>query len=408
MVASISAQDRLADTAIAQMPQTLKLRAYQLYSALDKSCSPQERSGIEQELTHLNPVLKQVLDRRDQIMGDENIKNLTNYMNIESDLEAEKNQAAITRFTYGRALAKVGDVAEAKGMVADALKLNNNHDPEFVDFWHRTAVELCVPIDATKFDTTASVPPDAVAKSVTTVVRAEPANYTNPTAPLQTETCADGSSKNSERTVHKNETAHSAISAENQGLRPDQIIAAAELSLKKNGMTNATEKQFEDAIASADALYSPQVHEQIQQWLQGLASGKKVDGTAITPQERAQLHEMINHGFAAATLPVQFRLAYGQLLNANKQYAAAEKIFQENIQAADKQPLQQFHEELNQLTKDVQDQSISRADQADFFRSHAIYSRRRLIKRLRLLVFADFDTKTSCPLLRWRRRRRFG
>ena len=132
-------------------------------------------------------------------------------------------------------------------------------------------------------------------------------------------------------------------------------------------MTDAVKKQFGDAIKVADSMYGPDDQKMTDQLINVLQTGKKADGTAITPDERVQAHQLVQQEFSRATLGMQYRMAYGQLLNQNKQYATAEGVFKENIGVADKLPLASFQAELTQLGKDVQNPQISRANQADLF-----------------------------------------
>ncbi|MBI2812414.1 MAG: hypothetical protein HYX67_16535, partial [Candidatus Melainabacteria bacterium] len=154
LVQKVTAQDQAAQTLIQQMTPDKQQAAFQLYNALDKASTPQERQQIQQQLVAINPGLQQILQNRDQIMGAQNIQALMNYMNVENALQAEKNQQAITRFTYGLALAKNGDTEEAKKYIGDAVKLNNSTDPELKAYWQRTAASMGVPMDNTAPQTT--------------------------------------------------------------------------------------------------------------------------------------------------------------------------------------------------------------------------------------------------------------
>jgi hypothetical protein len=585
LVKAVTAQDQAAQTLIQQMTPDKQQAAFQLYNALDKASSPQERQQIEQQLVQLNPGLQTILAQRDQTMGAQNIQALMQYMTVENALQAEKNQAAITRFTYGMALAKNGDAAEAKQQVGDALKLNNSTDPELKAFWQRTATQMGIPADATqqqqqqptdasgrptagtaadalatveqKFQQVvqqkgdvkaayqqltpefqaaiqksdaeftalntqtaardqqleaainAKLTPDVKAKLATlgTQIDTEKKNltpdalalwnkYQDPsttdadkaTIHTQLEKAAPNMTKlgdQLEATVGKDTlmnimtlagdhakmqgalmgrfltryyladaaatagdmpnaqaqlgAAFSAVpqefqkafaqkpdvqalaqkvgidltklpappdavlagtgqpaqpgartdatqqsatttdatqqqqqqiaglNPENQGLRPDQIMAKAQQQLQQTGMNDAVKKQFGDAIKVADSMYGPNDKQMTDQLINVLQTGKKADGTAITADERVQAHQLVQQEFSRATLGMQYRMAYGQLLNQNKQYATAEGVFKENIGVADKLPLASFQAELTQLGKDSQNPQISRANQADLF-----------------------------------------
>ncbi|HEY9731371.1 MAG TPA: hypothetical protein V6C89_05630 [Drouetiella sp.] len=595
LVKAVTAQDQAAQQLIQQMPADKQQAVFQLYNSLDKASSPQERQQIQQQLVAANPGLQQILAQRDQAMGAQNIQNLMQYMQVENALQAEKNQQAITRFTYGMALAKNGDAQEAKQYIADAVKMNNSTDPELKAYWQRTAASMGIPLDAsgnpqTTTDSTqqqqqqpgdrptAGSAADALAtveqkfqqvvaqkgdvkaayqqltpefqaaqqkadaeftqlaqqttardqqlqaaidakmtpqvkaqlQQIGQQIDAEKAKLTPDAQALWNKYQDPSTSAADRQTIHSQleqkapnltklgdqleqtvgkdtlmnimtlsadhakmqgalmgrfltryylaDAASTAgdmqnaqaqlgaafqtvpqefqqafaqkpdvqalaqkvgidltklpappdavlaqaagatpadrtqtqpgqrtdqaqqpgqttdqsgqvagLSPENQGLRPDQIIAKAQQSLQQNGMTDATKKQFQDAIKSADALYGPQDKQMTDQLISVLQSGKKADGTALTPQERVQAHQLVQQEFSRATLGMQYRMAYGQLLNQNKQYASAEAMFKENIGIADKLPLQSFQAELTQLGKDSQNPQIDRASQADLF-----------------------------------------
>lgn len=594
LVKAVTAQDQNAQKMIQQMPADKQQAAFQLYNSMDKATTPQERQQIQQQLVALNPGLQQVLQQRDQIMGAQNIQNLMQFMQVENALQAEKNQQAITRFTYGMALAKNGDTAEAKPYIADAVRMNNSTDPELKAYWQRTAASMGIPLDNTgapqnptdtrtqqpqqgdrptpgsaadalatveqKFQQVvaqkgdvkaayqqllpefqaaqqkadaeftalaqqtaardqqlqaaidAKMTPDVKAKlqQIGTQIDAEkqklspdaqalwnkyqdPATTTTDRqaihaqleqqapnltklgdqleqtvgkdtlmnimtlaadhakmqgalmgrfltryyladaastagdtqnaqaqlgAAFQTvpkefqqafaqkpdvqalaqkvgidltklpappdavlakaagaptdQTQQPGAQPGADRTQQPGATTDQSqpiagVSPENQGLRPDQIMAKAQQSLQQNGMTEATKKQFQDAIKSADSMFGPQDKQMTDQLIQVLQSGKKADGSALTPQERVQAHQLVQQEFSRATLGMQYRMAYGNLLNQNKQYATAEGVFKENIGIADKLPLQSFQAELTQLGKDSQNPQIDRASQADLF-----------------------------------------
>lgn len=594
LVQKVTAQDQAAQTLIQQMTPDKQQAAFQLYNALDKASTPQERQQIQQQLVALNPGLQQILQNRDQIMGAQNIQALMNFMQIENALQAEKNQQAITRFTYGMALAKNGDNEEAKKYIGDAIKLNNSTDPELKAFWQRTAASMGVPMDNTAPQTTtdqtgrptqqqgdqvpagtaaaalqaveqkfqqvvaqkgdvkaayqqlapefqaaqqkadaeftalvqqttardqqlqaaidakltpqvkaqlqqlgaqidaekAKLTPDAVAlynryqdpstsdadrqaihaqlaqkapnlaklgdqleqtvgkdtmmnimtlaadhakmqgalmgRFLTRYYMADAAATAGDTQNAQAQlgaafqtvppefqqafaqkpdvqtlaqkvgidltklpappdailAQAGGATPTDQRTQQPGTTGDrtqqpgattdqsgniAGLNPENQGLRPDQIMAKAQQALQQGGMTEATKKQFQDAIKSADALYGPQDKQMTDQLIQVLQTGKKADGSALTPQERVQAHQLVQQEFSRATLGMQYRMAYGSVLNQNKQYASAEAVFKENVAVADKLPLAAFQAELTQLGKDSQNPQIDRASQADLF-----------------------------------------
>ncbi|MFN8553815.1 MAG: hypothetical protein U0103_20265 [Candidatus Obscuribacterales bacterium] len=594
LVKAVTAQDQAAEQLIKQMPAEKQQAVFQLYNSMDKASSPQERQQIQQQLVALNPGLQQILGQRDQAMGAQNIQNLMQFMQVENALQAEKNQQAITRFTYGMALAKNGDTEEAKKYVADAVKMNNSTDPELRAYWQRTAAQMGIPVDNTgnpqttdatqqpqqqgdrpapgsaadalatveqkfqqvvaqKGDVKAAyqqllpefqaaqqkadaeftalaqqtmardqqlqaaidakltpqvkaqlqqigtqidaekqkLTPDALAlwnkyqdpststndrqaihaqleqkapnltklgdqleqaigkdtlmnimtlsadhakmqgalmgRFLTRYYLADAASTAGDTqnaqaqlgaafqtvpqefqqafaqkpdvqalaqkvgidltklpappdavlakaagAPTGDQTQQPGTQPGGDRTQQPGQPTDQSqpvagVSPENQGLRPDQIMAKAQQMLQQNGMNDATKKQFQDAVKSADALFGPQDKQMTDQLIQVLQSGKKADGTALTPQERVQAHQLVQQEFSRATLGMQYRMAYGQLLNQNKQYASAEAVFKENIGIADKLPLQAFQAELTQLGKDSQNPQIDRASQADLF-----------------------------------------
>jgi hypothetical protein len=207
-----------------------------------------------------------------------------------------------------------------------------------------------VGIDLTKLP----APPDAVLAG--TGQPAQPGRTTDATQ--QSATTTDASQQPAQI---------AGLSPENQGLRPDQIMAKAQQQLQQTGMTDAVKKQFGDAIKVADSMYGPDDQKMTDQLINVLQTGKKADGTAITPDERVQAHQLVQQEFSRATLGMQYRMAYGTLLNQNKQYATAEGVFKDNIAGADKLPLASFQAELTQLGKDVQNPQISRANQADLF-----------------------------------------
>jgi hypothetical protein len=595
LVKAVTAQDQAAQQLIQQMPADKQQAVFQLYNSMDKASSPQERQQIQQQLVAANPGLQQILAQRDQAMGAQNIQNLMQFMVVENALQAEKNQQAITRFTYGMALAKNGDTQEAKQYIADAVKMNNSTDPELKAYWQRTAASMGIPLDNTgapqtttdntqqqqqqpgdrptagsaadalatveqKFQQVVAQKGDvkaayqqltpefqaaqqkadaeftALAQQTTArdqqlqaaidakmtpqvkaqlqqigqQIDAEKAKLTPDAQALWNKYQDPSTSAADRQTIHsqleqkapnltklgdqleqtvgkdtlmnimtlsadhakmqgalmgrfltryyladaastagdtKNAQAQlgaafqtvpqefqqafaqkpdvqalaqkvgidltklpappdavlaqasgatttdrtqtqpgqrtdqtqqpgqatdqsqqvAGLSPENQGLRPDQIMAKAQQMLQQNGMTDATKKQFQDGIKSADALYGPQDKQMTDQLIGVLQSGKKADGTALTPQERVQAHQLVQQEFSRATLGIQYRMAYGQLLNQNKQYASAEAMFKENIGIADKLPLQSFQAELTQLGKDSQNPQIDRASQADLF-----------------------------------------
>lgn len=596
LVKAVTAQDQAAQQLIQQMPADKQQAAFQLYNSMDKSTSPQERQQIQQQLVQLNPGLQQILAQRDQAMGAQNIQNLMQFMQVENALQAEKNQQAITRFTYGMALAKNGDTEEAKKYVADAVKMNNSTDPELKAYWQRTAAQMGIPVDnagnpqttdatqqqqqrqgdrptpgsaadalatveqkfqqvvAQKGDVKAAYQQllpefqaaqqkadaeftalaqqttardqqlqaaidakmtpqvkaqlqqigaqiDAEKQKLTPEATALWNKYQDPStsqadrqaihaqleqkapnltklgdqleqavgkdtlmnimtlsadraqlqgalmgrfltryyladaaatagdtqnaqaqlgaafqtvpkefqqafaqkpdvqalaqkvgidltklpappdavlakaagAPTGDQTQQPGQQQpGADRTQQPGQTTDQSqqvagISPENQGLRPDQIMAKAQQMLQQNGMNDATKKQFQDAVKSADALFGPQDKQMTDQLIQVLQTGKKADGSDLSPQERVQAHQLVQQEFSRATLGMQYRMAYGQLLNQNKQYASAEAVFKENIGIADKLPLQAFQAELTQLGKDSQNPQIDRASQADLF-----------------------------------------
>ncbi|MBS1955609.1 MAG: hypothetical protein JST89_15610 [Cyanobacteria bacterium SZAS-4] len=595
LVQKVTAQDQAAQTLIQQMTPDKQQAAFQLYNALDKSSTPAERQQIQQQLVALNPGLQQILQNRDQIMGAQNIQALMNFMQVENALQAEKNQQAITRFTYGMALAKNGDNEEAKKYIGDAIKLNNSTDPELKAFWQRTAASMGVPMDNTAPQTTTDqtgrqqqpqgdqIPAGTAAAALQAVeqkfqqvvaqkgdvkaayqqltpefvaaqqkadaeftalvqqtqardqqlqaaidakltpqvkaqlqqlsqqIDAEKAKLTPDAIALYNKYQDPSTSEADRQAIHAQlgqkapnlvklgdqleqtvgkdtmmnimtlaadhqklqgalmgrfltryylaDTAATAgdmqnaqaqlgaafqtvpqefqqafaqkpdvqalaqkvgidltklpappdavlaqaggaaaptdgrtqqpgqtgdrtqqpgattdqsgniagLNPENQGLRPDQIMAKAQQALQQGGMTEATKKQFQDAIKSADALYGPQDKQMTDQLIQVLQTGKKADGSALSPQERVQAHQLVQQEFSRATLGMQYRMAYGSVLNQNKQYASAEAVFKENVAVADKLPLASFQAELTQLGKDSQNPQIDRASQADLF-----------------------------------------
>ncbi|CAN5157602.1 hypothetical protein BH10CYA1_BH10CYA1_31210 [soil metagenome] len=594
LVQKVTAQDQAAQTLIKQMTPEKQQAAFQLYNAMDKASTPQERQQIQQQLVALNPGLQQILQNRDQIMGAQNIQALMNYMTVENAVQAEKNQQAITRFTYGMALAKNGDSEEAKKYIGDAVKLNNSTDPELKAFWQRTAASMGVPLDNTAPQTTtdntqrppqqqgdqvpagtaaaalqaveqkfqqvvaqkgdvkaayqqltpefqaaqqkadaeftalvqqttardqqlqaaidakltpqvkaqlqqigtqidaekAKLTPDAIAlynkyqdpsttdadrqtihaqleqkapnltklgdqleqavgketlMNITTLAadhskmqgalmgrfltryyladaaatagdtqnaqaqlgaafQTVPPEFqqafsqkpdvqalaqkvgidlTKLPAPPDAVLAQAGGAPTTDQSQRRpgaptdqtqqpgattDQTGNIAgLNPENQGLRPDQIMAKAQQALQQGGMTEATKKQFQDAIKSADALYGPQDKQMTDQLISVLQSGKKADGSALSPQERVQAHQLVQQEFSRATLGMQYRMSYGSVLNQNKQYASAEAVFKDNVAIADKLPLASFQAELTQLGKDSQNPQIDRASQADLF-----------------------------------------
>ncbi|HEY9677038.1 MAG TPA: hypothetical protein V6C76_03475 [Drouetiella sp.] len=586
LVAAVTAQDKAAQDLIQKMPADKQAQTFQLYNALDKASSAQERQSIEQQLVQANPGLQQILANRDQAMGAQNIQNLMQYMTVENSLQAEKNQAAITRFTYAMALQKNGDTAEAKQQVTDALQKNTSTDPELNAFWQRTAQQMGVTTDSTQSqqrrpgDTQNAAQPGTSAADILAdaerkfqaVVQQKgdvkaafqqlapqfgaaeqkaDAEFTQIAktvgardAQLQADIAAkmtpevkqqltqigaqidqekakltpqsqqlwnkyqDSSTSDADRqaihaqlvqanpnlakladqleqTVGKDTlnkisqlaTDHAAmqgavmgrfltryyaadaaatagdkataqqqfgaafsavpqefqaqfakkpevqalaqkvgidltklpappdavlqasgvvksdaaqpgqpgadqaaqpgatnpdgsqnvpgVSAENQGLRPDQIMARAVQTRNSEGMTANTKRQYEDAIKVADSMYGAQDKQVTDQLLNVLATGKKTDGTDLSPQERMQAHGLVQKEFQGALGGLQLRLQYAQALNDTKQFASAEKVYKDTVTFADKLPIDQFQKELTQLGKDVQNPSLSRANQAD-------------------------------------------
>ncbi|HEY9731979.1 MAG TPA: hypothetical protein V6C89_08705 [Drouetiella sp.] len=156
-------------------------------------------------------------------------------------------------------------------------------------------------------------------------------------------------------------------SANGQPENDTVLFQQAMASMKSEGMTAATKSKFESAIKAADALFSPQEQQLTVQLMRELQTGQKADGSALTVPERVQKHLEVQQEFARAVSGMQYRMAYGSLLNQNKQYASAEKVFKENIAIADHLPLQVFQAELTQLGKDAQNPQIDRKLQTHFF-----------------------------------------
>ncbi|RTL43162.1 MAG: hypothetical protein EKK48_09705 [Candidatus Melainabacteria bacterium] len=155
------------------------------------------------------------------------------------------------------------------------------------------------------------------------------------------------------------------VSDENQGYRPEQVINQAKQMLRTEGMTAATKKQFEDGIRIADSLYTEKDTADATKLVSWLKSGKKDNGQALTVPEREEIHALLNNTFARATIGIQLRAQYAQLLTEYKQFDSAQKMYLERIKLSDQLPLQLFRDELEQLSVDMRNPNIKRMNQAD-------------------------------------------
>jgi len=132
--------DEEVSKASAQMPPDKKRVAVQLYGSIDKAPNAVERQEAQNQLIKLNPALKDILTRREQYLGPNNVQLLLNYNGWKNAVQTEKNQVAITRFVFSLALSKNGDHNEAKVVMAQALKLNR--DPELTEHWKSMAKKI--------------------------------------------------------------------------------------------------------------------------------------------------------------------------------------------------------------------------------------------------------------------------
>lgn len=166
-------------------------------------------------------------------------------------------------------------------------------------------------------------------------------------------------------TADISESSVSAVESANGGLRPDQIWARAQESMKANGITDDTKRQFGEAIAAADQLFTSQDRELCTQILDILETGLRVDGTPLTAEDRVQAHMILASEFSNAQLSLAYRQSYAVFLNTNKQFASAESAFKDLIVAADKIPQDLIQRECQYLLRDMSDPQISREDSVD-------------------------------------------
>lgn len=157
-------------------------------------------------------------------IGAQYIQNLENFYTVENTLKIEANQAAMTRFTYGLALAKAGNVTDAKNLVAYAIRTDNGDDPDLSALWQRTAAQLgIVTIDA--------IPDTAAVRTAGTDGSAE----------TQVEQISTPQSQPADTTIGVSleaQLADTTIGASSEVLRADTAVGA----LSKTQLADATQQ----------------------------------------------------------------------------------------------------------------------------------------------------------------------
>lgn len=342
--------DQAVSNACQHMAPDKRQAAVQLYNSVDKAPNLAERQQIQQQLIQLNPALQDVLNKREQFLGPQNVQLLLNYHGFKNAVQSEKNQVAITRFMFGLALSKNGDANEAKLQVAQALKLNR--DPELTTHWKNIASQLGVPTEKAPQPV-----PGAIRPAVPGVIQ--------PPLRAGAEFGKPGVLSDVRGVQPDAVNPLQGVSPENRGLRPEQIFAKAKQSLDHVGMTDATKKQFEDSIKVADSLFTPAEKEVADKLLAALKTGRKFDGSALLPQERMRAHAFIGAEVQHSVSGVAMRMAYAELLAQHKQYDTAGKVLKDAATAADRLPFGIYSAELDQLNADQKNPKFTRADHAD-------------------------------------------
>ncbi|MBS1955607.1 MAG: hypothetical protein JST89_15600 [Cyanobacteria bacterium SZAS-4] len=382
--------DQAVNNACQQMAPDKRQAAVQLYNAIDKAPNLAERQQVQTQLIQLNPALKDVLDKREQYLGPQNVQLLLNYNGFKNAVASEKNQVAITRFMFGLALSKNGDANEAKLQIAQALKLNR--DPDLTNFWKNTAAQLGIPSDKAPQPVPGAIQPTVPgriqplapgvpgragdARPPIPGVPGQPGDTRPPVPGVIQPPVRAGADLGKPPGVPSDvrgaqpdaATILRGVSPENQGMRPEQIFAKARQSLEHVGMTDATKKQFEDSIKVADSLFTPAEKEVADKLLAALKSGRKFDGSVLQPQERMRAHAFIQNEVQQSVSGVAMRMAYAELLAQHKQYATADKILKDATAASDRLPFAVYSAELDQLNADMKNPNFTRADNADLLK----------------------------------------
>jgi tetratricopeptide (TPR) repeat protein len=157
VASKIQALDATALTVMNRLPSEKAVASYQLFSTMDGLASAEEKANVAKQLVQIDPAFGPILTAREQAMGPALLKAVLTTAKAEKDMEAalrtsegqaEANQAAITRFSYGLALEKVGRKEEAKTFVAEAIKLNASSDVGQNAYWYETAKRLGLQIEA--------------------------------------------------------------------------------------------------------------------------------------------------------------------------------------------------------------------------------------------------------------------
>jgi len=117
------------------------------------------------------------------------------------------------------------------------------------------------------------------------------------------------------------------------------MISKAIASLRCNGMTEITKQHFADAIKLADAGFGPSNLRDTQIALSNLTLGTRIDGTILSEPEIMATHAFVDKQFDLAVMGNSVRELYAKSLTEAKQFSSAEKVYKENVQVADKLPL---------------------------------------------------------------------
>ncbi|RTL41009.1 MAG: hypothetical protein EKK48_14855 [Candidatus Melainabacteria bacterium] len=151
--------------------------------------------------------------------------------------------------------------------------------------------------------------------------------------------------------------------------RPDSaqnplgMLQAAEASLAQNGMTADTKKLYQNAIAAADASYDTQNATVLKTLTDVLTTGKKMDGSDVTPDERFRGHQILDQTLKNAQLGVQFRFLYAATLLQTRQFATCEATLKDAINASDRMPQNVVKPAQELLQRDLSNPSLSREQQ---------------------------------------------